>query len=113
MNAATLMKIGQFAGFCAVRGTGGQGPAEDAPMQGIVDPIVAEYERLFGHAPPNSIVIMVVLESCVVELPRESGRYVHTMTSSTPKFVLRLLEHLGVEVEAVVVQGASVPSWRM
>lgn len=113
MNAATLMKIGQFAGFCAVRGTGGRGPPEHATMEGVVGPIVAEYKRLFGHAPPNSIVIMVVLESCVIELPGEPGRFVHTMTSSTPKFVLRLLEHLGVEAEAVVVQGASVPSWRM
>lgn len=104
--------VAKFAAFCALNAVGSRGEHPDAPIEGIVDPFVVEYVRLFGHQPSAYTTIMVVLSGCVVELPQEPGRFVHA-SPIVPKIVVRVLEHLKVKQESVVVGGTEVLSWCM
>lgn len=104
--------VAKFAAFCALNAVGSRGECDHAPIEGIVDPFVVEYTRLFGRQPSNYTVIMVVLSGCVVELTQEPGRFVHA-SPIVPKILVRVLEHLKVKQESVAVGGTEVVSWCM
>ena len=104
--------IARFAAFCALNAVGSRGECGHAPIEGIVDPFIVEYARLFGHQPSTYTIIMVVLGGCVVELPQEPGRFVHA-SPTVPNILARGLEYLNVKHETVVVGDVKVPSWCM
>ena len=104
--------VAQFAAFCALNAVGSRGECGHAPIEGIVNPFIVEYTRLFGRQPSNYTVIMVVLGGCVVELSQEPGRFVHA-SPTVPNILVRVLEHLKVKHETTFMNGVQVPSWRM